>query len=416
MNESPIATDSSSTTCLKTGCCIAGGGPAGLMLGYLLARAGVEVTVLEKHADFLRDFRGDTIHPSTLDVMHELGLLDEFLKLPHTRLYQATARVEGREFTLADFSGLPVRCPYIAMMPQWDFLNFLAERAAQFPNFRLLMSTEATGLLVGGEGIIGARARNEGETLDIYANLTISADGRNSVLRNAAGLSVRTFGAPMDVFWLRLPRREQDAGAPLFNIGGGCMFITIDRGDYWQCAYVIPKGKEDEIRGQGLEAFRRRLAAAAPQLAEAAQALRSLDDVKLLTVRLDRLRDWARPGFLVIGDAAHAMSPVGGVGVNLAIQDAVAAANLLGAPLLAGAPSLAQLQAVQKRRLWPVMTTQWAQRLIQDRIIGRALTPGAGFRPPLVFYLLDAWPVLRRFPARAIGYGARPEQVLNTGG
>jgi 2-polyprenyl-6-methoxyphenol hydroxylase-like FAD-dependent oxidoreductase len=398
---------------LSVRCLIAGGGPAGMMLGFLLARAGVEVVVLEKHADFLRDFRGDTIHPSTLEVMHELGLLDEFLKLPHQEVRELNARFGDRTITLADFSHLPTRCRFIAMMPQWDFLNFLADRAAGYPSFRLLMEAEATGLIEESGRVVGVHATTPGGPIDARADLVIAADGRNSILREKAGLHVKDFGAPMDVLWFRLSRKPHDPSQTMGRFDAGRIFISINRGDYWQCGFVIPKGQFEEVHQRGLEAFRNNVAELAPYAQDRVAELRDWDDIKLLTVRVDRLTEWCRPGLIAIGDAAHAMSPVGGVGINLAIQDAVAAANILAAPLRAGNLNLAHLQRVQKRREFPTRVTQWLQLAMQRRIIARVLEDAKPVKPPLLLRLMGYYPVLRRIPARLIGIGIRPEHVQN---
>src|SRR5882724_2002406 len=310
-------------------CCIAGGGPAGMMLGYLLARAGVEVLVLEKHGDFLRDFRGDTIHPSTLEVMHELGLLDEFLELPHQKVYELNAQVGEMRLTIADFRYLPTRCGFVAFMPQWDFLNFLAEKAGRYPGFKLLMEAEVTGLIEESGRVVGVRVKTANGEIEMRVDLVVGADGRSSIVREKAGLPVKEFGAPMDVLWFRLKRTGEDPVATMGRFDSGRIFIALNRGDYWQCGYVIPKGQFDEMRRQPFETFRAAIVKLAPYVGDSVQELRGWDDVKLLTVRVDRLLDWFRPGLLCIGDSAHAMSPVGGVGINLAIQDAVAAANVL---------------------------------------------------------------------------------------
>jgi 2-polyprenyl-6-methoxyphenol hydroxylase-like FAD-dependent oxidoreductase len=396
---------------ISTRCSIVGGGPAGMMLGFLLARAGVEVVVLEKHADFLRDFRGDTIHPSTLEVMRELGLLDEFLELPHQEVRELNARFGDRTITLADFSHLPTRCRFIAMMPQWDFLNFLADRAAGYPSFRLLMEAEATGLIEESGRVVGVRATTPGGPIDARADLVVAADGRNSILREKAGLHVKDFGAPMDVLWFRLSRKPRDPSQTMGRFDAGRIFISINRGDYWQCGFVVPKGQFEEVHRRGLEAFRNNVAELAPYAEDRVAELRDWNDIKLLTVRVDRLTEWYRPGLLCIGDAAHAMSPVGGVGINLAIQDAVAAANILAAPLREGGLAVEHLRRVQKRREFPTRVTQWLQLAMQRRIIARILDDAKPVKPPLVLRLMGYYPVLRRIPARLIGIGIRPEHV-----
>ena len=392
-------------------CCIAGGGPAGMMLGYLLARAGVEVLVLEKHADFLRDFRGDTIHPSTLEVMDELGLLDEFLRLPHQEVYELNAQVGQMGLTIADFRYLPTRCRFIALMPQWDFLNFLAEQAARYPGFDLRMEAEVSGLMEESGRVIGVRANTPNGAVEARADLVVGADGRNSIVREKAGLRVTEFGAPMDVLWFRLSRSPPDPVATMGRFDSGRIFITINRGEYWQCGYVIAKGRFEEMRREGFEAFRAEIMKLAPYARDRVGELRTWDDVKLLTVRVDRLSEWFRPGLLCIGDAAHAMSPVGGVGINLAIQDAVAAANVLFKPLREGQLTIDHLSQVQKRRELPTRVTQWLQVTVQRRIIARVLSETGPVKPPLAVRLLATVPSLRRIPARIVGLGIRPEHV-----
>ncbi|MGB6922741.1 MAG: FAD-dependent oxidoreductase [Methyloceanibacter sp.] len=396
---------------IATRCCIAGGGPAGMMLGYLLARAGVDVLVLEKHADFLRDFRGDTIHPSTLEIMGELGLLDAFLTRPHQEVRQLAAQIGEERVTLADFTHLPTRCRFVAFMPQWDFLDFLAEQAKRYPSFSLKMQAEITGLLKDGDRVTGLRAKTPEGSLEVHADLVVGADGRHSVVRDLAGLEVEDLGAPMDVLWLRLSKRPDDGTQTLGRIEAGRFFIMLDRGDYWQCAFVIPKGGYEELRRRGLEAFRDEIAKLNPALANRMQEIASWDDVKLLTVRVDRLKRWYAPGVLCIGDAAHAMSPVGGVGINLAVQDAVAAANILARPLRQGAVSVALLRQVQERRQLPTRLTQALQVFIQKRVISAVLSLRTRPRAPLVAKLLNRLPWLRRIPARVVGMGFRPEHV-----
>lgn len=390
-------------------CCIAGGGPAGIVLGYLLARAGVEVVVLEKHGDFLRDFRGDTIHPSTMEVMHELGLLESFLQRPHNRLHQARIQFGEKLYTVSDFSKLPVQCPYIAFMPQWEFLNFFAAAARQYPSFTLRMNTEALGLVEEGGKVSGVTVDTETGREEIRAQLVIGADGRHSVLRQDSGLKIQNIGAIMDALWMRVDKGQAAIEPAFARMSAGRILITIDRGDYWQCAYVVPKGYFEEVKMQGMDEFRRSIAAMAPALKDQLHSLQSWDDISLLSVRVDRLEQWWQPGLLFIGDAAHAMSPVGGVGINLAIQDAVAAANALVPAFAVGPPVDDVLRSIQKRREPPTRATQRMQVLVQNRILGKVLD-GAG-APPLPLRLLNAVPFLRRFPARAIGLGARPERV-----
>jgi 2-polyprenyl-6-methoxyphenol hydroxylase-like FAD-dependent oxidoreductase len=395
-------------------CCIAGGGPAGMMLGLLLARAGVRVLVLEKHADFLRDFRGDTIHPSTLEVMHELGLLERWLALPHQEVRELWAQIGETRVPIADFTHLPTRCKFLALMPQWDFLDFLAREAARYPGFALRQQAEVTELVLTDGRVTGARARTPGGALTVDADLVVAADGRHSVLRAQAGLTVEDLGAPMDVLWFRLSHRPEEVGRTMGRFDRGQIVVLIERGDYWQCGYVIPKGRFEEIRTAGLPAFRERLAGLVPVLASHVGELRDWDAVKLLTVRVDRLRRWYRDGFLCVGDAAHAMSPIGGVGINLAIQDAVAAANILAGPLRAGAVTLDALRRVQRRREWPTRVTQRAQVIIQKRVIAPVLGSGRPLTPPLVVRLLGWIPRLRRLPARVVGLGVRPEHVATS--
>lgn len=396
---------------ITTTCAIVGGGPAGMMLGYLLARAGVDVVVLEKHADFLRDFRGDTIHPSTLEVMHELGLLDAVLKLPHQKLREIGGIIGDEKVMLADFTHLPTRCGFIAFIPQWDFLEFLADHGKRYPGFHLRMRAEADGLLMDGDTVTGVQAKTPEGLLEVRASLVVGADGRHSKLRDLAGLEVEDLGAPMDVLWLRLSKRSGDGSQTLGRIQAGRPFVMLDHGDYWQCAYAIPKGGFEALRAQGIEPFRREIVALNPALADRMHEIASWDDVKLLTVRVDRLKRWYRPGLLCIGDAAHAMSPIGGVGINLAIQDAVAAANILWDPLRKRRVAEDVLAKVQARREWPTKMTQAVQLFVQKRVISNVLSMTAQPRPPFIVTLLNRFPVLRRLPARLIGMGFRPEHV-----
>ena len=392
-------------------CCIAGGGPAGMMLGLLLARAGVDVVVLEKHADFLRDFRGDTIHPSTLEVMHELGLLERLLTLPHQKVSRINGQFGDLALTVADFSSLSTHCRFIAFMPQWEFLNFLAEEAARYSTFQLRRQADVTGLIEESGSVVGLRANTPDGPLEVRADLVVGADGRHSIVRAKAGLSIEEFGAPMDVLWFRLSRRASDPGDPIGRFDAGRIFIMLNRGDYWQCGFVIPKGSRDQLQGRGLPAFRGAVAELAPFMADRVGELQDWEPIKLLTVQVDRLRRWYRSGLLCIGDAAHAMSPAGGVGINLAIQDAVATANLLTAPLRAGQLTIEDLQRVQQRREWPTRMTQRVQLMIQNRVIKRVLTDRDRFSPPLAIRLLALFPFLCRIPARMIGLGFRPEHV-----
>ena len=382
-----------------------------MMLGLLLARAGVEVVVLEKHADFLRDFRGDTIHPSTLEVMHELGLLERLLTLPHQKSSRINGQFGDLALTVADFSSLSTQCRFIAFMPQWDFLSFLAEEAARYSTFQLRMHANVTGLIEEAGSVVGLRASTPDGLLEVRASLVVGADGRHSVVRDQAGLSVEEFGAPMDVLWFRLSRQSSDPVDPVGRFNAGRIFILLNRGDYWQCGFVIAKESLEQIQAKGLLAFRNAVAQLAPFLADRVGELNDWGPIKLLTVQVDRLRQWYGPGLLCIGDAAHAMSPVGGVGINLAIQDAVATANLLAEPLRAGRPTVQDLQRVQQRREWPTRMTQRVQLMIQDRVIKRVLTDGDRFSPPFPVRLLALVPFLRRIPARMIGLGFRPEHV-----
>ena len=398
-------------TALSTQCCIVGGGPAGMMLGFLLARAGVDVAVLEKHGDFLRDFRGDTIHPSTLELMHELGLADEFLKLPHQEVSRLSFQFGAERIPAVDFRHLPVRSRFVALMPQWDFLNFLAAQGKRYPTFDLRMSAEATDLIEEGGRVVGLRATTPDGELSIRADLVVGADGRHSTVREKAGFKSDDYGAPMDVLWFRLTHKESDDAETFGHFEAGAMMIMLNRGDYWQCAYVIPKGGIDRIKAAGLDAFRKRVLFMSPFLTDRVDELKSFDDIKLLSVAVDRLRQWWRPGLICIGDAAHAMSPIGGVGVNLAVQDAVAAANRLAAPLKAGTASDDDLRAIQARRSFPVRFTQALQLIMQKRIISPALASTQRPKPPFLFKLVGALPLLQRIPGRLLAVGVRPEHV-----
>jgi 2-polyprenyl-6-methoxyphenol hydroxylase-like FAD-dependent oxidoreductase len=407
MNAGPSAPET-----LSARCCIVGGGPAGMMLGLLLARAGVDVTVLEKHADFFRDFRGDTIHPSTLEVVHELGLLEDFLTRPHQEIRELRGWIGDEMIPVADFSRLPTCCKFIALMPQWDFLDFLAQHARKYPNFRLRMQAEVTDLIEEGGRVAGVRARTPAGTLEVRADLVVGADGRHSTVREKAGLQIIDLGAPMDVLWMRLSQQPGDPKESMGRFDPGHVFVMIDRGDYWQCAFVIPKGGFDEVKRRGLDAFRAEVARVAPFMRDRVGEIAAWDHVKLLTVAVDRLTQWCRPGLLCIGDAAHAMSPIGGIGINLAVQDAVAAGNILAEPLRRGPVGLDWLWKVQRRRELPTRITQRVQVLVQNRVIGRVLTTQAeSFSAPLPLRLLRDWPFLRRLPARLIGMGVRPEHI-----
>lgn len=394
-----------------TRCCIVGGGPAGMMLGLLLARAGVDVVVLEKHEDFLRDFRGDTIHPSTLELMHELGVLEEFLKLPHEKARLLKVQVGDQSIPLADFSHLPTRCKFIALMPQWDFLNFLTTQGARYPTFHLRQKTEATGLIENGGRVVGVRATAPEGELEVRADLVVGADGRHSVVREKAGFHIQELGAPMDVLWFRISRQPGDPEETMGRFDAGRILIMINRGQHWQFGYIIMKGSAEENRKQGLDAFREAVATLAPFAADRKGEIRNWDDLKLLTVRVDRLLHWYRPGLLCIGDAAHAMSPIGGVGVNLAVQDGVAAANLLAQPLREGRLTTEHLRRVQQRRLLPTRIVQGMQVLVQQRVVSRVLSGAGQMKPPLLLKLFARFPFLRRIPARLIGVGVRPEHV-----
>jgi 2-polyprenyl-6-methoxyphenol hydroxylase-like FAD-dependent oxidoreductase len=396
---------------MKVRCCIVGGGPAGMMLGYLFGRAGIDVVVLEKHADFFRDFRGDTVHPSTLQVMDELGLIDGFLKLPHQRLQKMEGLFAGSAVRLADLSRLNVKYPFIAFMPQWDFLNFLREAGKRFASLKVMMSTEAVDLIRNGNRIAGVRAKTADGTIDISADLTIACDGRHSTVRERAGLQVEEIGAPMDVLWFRAGKGPNETERIFARVDPGKMMVTFDRGDYWQCAFVIPKGGYEAVKARGLPALLDDIVRMAPVLKSGISDVKSWDDMKLLTVAINRLHKWALPGLLCIGDAAHAMSPMGGVGVNLAVQDAVATANLLAARLVQGIPTEAELDAVQARREFPVRMTQRMQVVGQNNIVAMALKQGTQLKAPLPLRLVSAVPWLQGITARFIALGVRPEHV-----
>jgi 2-polyprenyl-6-methoxyphenol hydroxylase-like FAD-dependent oxidoreductase len=396
---------------LATRCCIAGGGPAGVMLGFLLARAGIDVVVLEKHADFFRDFRGDTIHPSTLQLMHELGLLDAFLALPHQEIRQFRAQIGDTMLHVADMTHVPTFSKFLAFMPQWDFLKFLADNGRRYPAFHLLMDTAVTGLIVEDGVVRGVHAQTATGPLEIRADLVVGADGRSSTVRAAANLTVTEIGAPMDVLWMRVSRNADDPGQVLGRIDFGKMMVMLDRGDYWQCAYVIRKGAFAAIQTAGIDAFRAEIVSLVPWLADRAGELRDWKDISLLTVSVDRLREWYRPGLLCIGDAAHAMSPIGGVGINLAVQDAVAAANVLYPAFKRGVPTLADLRAVQRRRTFPMRVIQGIQVTIQNGFLGRLFDVKTKMKPPLALRLFAAIPVLRRIPGYIVGVGVRAEHI-----
>jgi 2-polyprenyl-6-methoxyphenol hydroxylase-like FAD-dependent oxidoreductase len=379
------------------------------MAGLLFARAGCKVAVLEKHADFFRDFRGDTVHPSTLELLRELGLLSAFLKRPHDEVRSLTARVANRQITIADMSHLPVQSRFVALMPQWDFLDFLAQEARHYPTFSLRMEAEAVDLIIEEGRVAGVRLEGGPE---VRARLTIAADGRTSILRQKAELPKQDFGVPIDVLWFRLPKEKTPTNETGGTFGSGTLVVEIDRGDYWQCAFVVPKGAADDVRAAGLKKFQENIGRAAPELAPVVGALKSWDQVKLLSVSLDRLTRWWRPGLLAIGDAAHAMSPVGGVGINLAIQDAVAAANILAGPLARGEDVDPLLQKVQNRRMLPTRIVQGAQRAIHQRILTPLVVRKAVLdKVPFALRLFEAVPFLRRIPARLVGLGVRREHI-----
>ena len=405
--------DASADPCLSSvACCIVGSGPAGMMAGYLMARAGIETVVLEKHADFLRDFRGDTVHPSTLRIVDELGLLDRFLQLPHQRLQHLHGQFGDERIALADFTGLPERYAFIAFMPQWDFLDFLAAEGRGLPQLKVRMQAEVDSLIEEGGRVVGVRGRDAGGAFEIRATLTIGCDGRHSTVRRAAGLPLESIGAPIDVMWFRLPRGAEAFDDLFARITPGRFIVTIDRGDYWQCAYVIAKGGAKALQARGIQAFRAEVAQAAPLLAPQVGAIASWDDVKLLEVSVDRLTQWSRPGLLCIGDAAHAMSPIGGVGINLAIQDAVAAANALAGKLLAGTLEDADLDAIHRRRLLPTRLTQMLQIEMQSNVLAPVISGrNAALEVPLPLRLITRMPALQRVLARVLGMGVRPEHV-----
>ena len=388
---------------------IAGGGPAGVMAGLLFARAGCKVEVLEKHADFFRDFRGDTVHPSTLALLRELGLIDEFLKRPHDEVRSLTARVANRRITIADMSRLPVKSRFVALMPQWEFLDFLAQEARHYPTFSLRMNAEAVDVIVEHSRIAGVRLKDGSE---VRARLSIAADGRSSILRDKAGLPKKDLGAPIDVLWFRLPKDKTPQNMTGGTFGSGTLVVEIDRGDYWQCAYVVPKDAADDIQRKGIKSFRADVGRAAPELAPVVDTLQDWDQVKLLSVSLDRLERWWRPGLLAIGDAAHAMSPVGGVGINLAVQDAVAAANILAEPLARGEGVDPLLHEVQDRRMLPTRIIQGAQKAVHDRVLTPLVIRKAVLdKVPFVLRLFERIPLLRRIPARLVGLGVRREHI-----
>lgn len=396
---------------IRTQCCVVGGGPAGMMLGFLLARAGVKVEILEKHADFLRDFRGDTIHPSTLRFMHQLGLLDAFLELPHEKAERLYGQVGTKTFAVADFTHLSPPVNFLAVMPQWDFLNFLASQGARYPHFSLRVRTEATDLAMEDGRVVGVKASSPNGPLEIQADLVVGTDGRHSLVREKTGLRVEDLGAPMDVLWFRISRRSNDPVETMGRFDKGGIFVLINRGEHWQCGIVIAKGSIERIHAAGLPAFRKNVAERCPFAADRVGEIQEWSDVKLLTVGVNRLPLWHKPGVICIGDAAHTMSPVGGVGVNLAVQDAVAAANVLAAPLREGRVTDSDLARVQKRRTFATRVIQRFQILVQDRVIRNVLDSTESLKPPLALRVLGGCPLLQRVPARMLGLGVRPERV-----
>jgi 2-polyprenyl-6-methoxyphenol hydroxylase-like FAD-dependent oxidoreductase len=394
---------------LQTRCVVAGGGPAGMMAGYLLARAGVPVAVLEKHSDFNRDFRGDTIHPSTLELMYELGLLEEFLKQPHQEAQELRAVVNGQAVPVADFTKLPTRCKFIAFMPQWDFLNFLASHSKRFPTFQLHMETEVVDLLMEGSRVIGVRAKTPQGELEVHADLVVGADGRHSTAQTRAGLEQLQFGVPIDVLWMRISKKQEDPQQTFGFFQHGRLLVLLDRDEYWQCGFVIAKGQFDEIKARGLKQFQDDIVGFAGFLRDRVTELDDWSKIKLLTVQVNRLRHWCCEGLLCIGDSAHAMSPAGGVGINLAIQDAVATANLLAEKLQRGPVHVDDLRTVQTRREWPTRLIQGMQIFIHRRVVTGRTSGEESNSIPFVLRLLKWFPILRQLPARFIGLGPRPE-------
>ncbi|HVW54531.1 MAG TPA: FAD-dependent oxidoreductase [Rhizobiaceae bacterium] len=400
------------TETVETQCCIVGGGPAGIMAGYLFARAGVKTMVLEKHGDFLRDFRGDTVHPSTIEVMRELGLAERFLELPHQCYDKLSGDFGGKNVRIADFSALPVKYKFIAFMPQWHFLDFLSEEAKKLPAFSLYMNCEGKDLIEEGGRVVGVKALKDGKEIHIRAALTIGADGRHSIIRTASGFAVKNIGAPIDVLWFRISRDQAPHEDVLLHAGTDHFIVTIDRETYWQCAYVIAKNSVEKVRNEGLDALKASIGKTAPSLMPHLDDLGSWNDVKLLTVAVDRLEKWSRPGLLFIGDSAHAMSPIGGVGINLAIQDAVAAANLLSGKLAQGKLSDTDLDQVRQRRLFPTRMTQFVQIQTQNLILAPIIQGrNRKVRPPFFLRIVSHVPFLQRRLARLFGLGVRPEHV-----
>ncbi len=401
---------------INTTCCISGGGPAGIMLGFLLARAGIETTVLEKWPDFFRDFRGDTIHPSIMEILFELGLLEDFLKLPHSEIKQVEAEIGSEKITLADFSHLKLHCPFIAFIPQWDFLNFITAQAKKYPAFHLMMETEVVNVIKNNGTVIGIKAKNKNGDFEIHSKLVVCADGRNSILRDKAGFTPKAYGAPIDVLWFRILRKATDSASVLGKVDLGKIMIMLNRGEYWQCAFIIRKGDFENIKNAGIDSFRKDIAEVAPMLADRVQEIKDWEQVKLLTVTVDHLEKWYGPGILFIGDSAHAMSPIGGVGINLAIQDAIAAANILVPAFLngdiVGAQNFVPLLAkIQKRRGFPVRIIQRVQVLIQNNVIDRILGNHVHIKAPWLLKQVKRFPFLRRIPAYMIGRGLRMEHI-----
>jgi 2-polyprenyl-6-methoxyphenol hydroxylase-like FAD-dependent oxidoreductase len=399
------------TKTLQTRCCIAGGGPAGIMLGFLLARAGIEVVVLEKWGDFLRDFRGDTIHPSTMQVMNELGLIDKFMALPHDEARQMKVHISGKEFAMADFSTLKINYPFVAFIPQSDFLNFISGEAKKYSTFHLMMNAEATDLIEENGKMVGIKAKSGEDTIEIRAELTVGADGRSSTIREKAKLQVEDFGAPMDVLWFSLPNSGPRAFEAMFYADKGKIFLMLNRGTYWQCGFIIEKGSFDKIKAKGLDAFKQGIAELNTPVSNVVNEIKDWEQVKLLTVKVDHLTQWYKPGLICIGDSAHAMSPVGGVGINLAIQDAIASANILIPAFRNGHPIIDNLKAIQTRRSSPARRTQRMQILIQKNLIKPILTSQKPVKLPLPLRILSQFAFFRRIPAKTVGVGFRPEHI-----